>query len=719
MHPFPIFVLTLLVGTPLTSSDKDVQRVDFDRTVAPLLMQRCLDCHRGPKPRGGLDLSRRQSAMQGGRTGKAVIPGAPETSLLWEKVRTDAMPPKKPLPAAEKALLQRWIAAGAPWGQDPLDPFRITSDKRAGYDWWAFQPIVRPRCPTVRHPEWSENPIDRFILSKLEAQGLEPSPPADRRTLIRRLSFDLLGLPPSPEDVDSFVRDPSPTAYERLVDRYLSSPHFGVRWARHWLDIIRFGESNGFEFDEFRPNAWPYRDWVVDSFNEDLPYDEFVRLQLAGDVLQPADPRAVAASGFLVAGAYDSVGQTQQSEAMRQVVRQDELEDIVGTVGQTFLGLTVHCARCHDHKFDLVRQVEYYRLTAALAGVHQGERDLPKRRPSRLGTKIHTVTPRQPETVYLLIRGNPKQPGEKITAGGVAALSGVNPEFGLAADAPESERRKRLAAWITHPRNPLPARVIVNRLWQYHLGTGLVDTPNDFGFNGGRPTHPELLDWLAAELQGRQWSLKSLHRLIVLSAAYQQVSHPNETALRLDRGNRLLWRKSPQRMEAEVLRDAMLRIAGVLNESMGGPGFQDFVITKAPGTTTLLYTPADRFGGAFDRRTLYRTWVRAGRNRLLDAFDCPDPSATAPNRAVTTTPLQALAMLNNSFVLRLAGQFAERLRRDAGADTEAQVALAYRLAYGRSPRPDERAFAKRVVDGHGLVVLTRAIFNSNEFLYVD
>lgn len=719
MPPLPAIAVQFLVLMALPRFGPEATAVDFDRTVAPILMQHCLDCHRGTKPKGELDLSRRQSALAGGRKGVVIVPGQPEKSLLWEKISTNEMPPKKPLTAADKETLRRWLAAGAAWGQDPLDPFRITTDKRAGYDWWSFQPVTRPTIPRVQHDPWARNPIDRWVLARLEAKGLGPSPPADRRTLIRRLAFDLLGLPPSPEEVDAFVRDPAPDAYEHLVDRYLNSPHFGVRWARHWLDVARFGESNGFEFDEFRPNAWPYRDWVVDSFNHDLPYDEFVRLQLAGDVLRPNDPKAVQAAGFLVAGAYDSVGQTQQSEAMRRVVRQDELEDMVSTVGQTFLGLTVHCARCHDHKFDPVRQVEYYRLTAALAGVRQGERPLPAGGSAAAAAKVHTVVPRAPEPAYLLIRGNPNQRGEAVRAGGVVAVSAGRADFGLPADAPDVERRQRLADWVTHPQNPLLARVIVNRLWQHHFGVGLVDTPNDFGFNGGRPSHPELLDWLADELRAHHWSLKHLHRTIVLSATYQQSSAPNATASGIDRGNRLCWRKTPLRMEAEVLRDAMLQIAGQLNQTMGGPGFQDFTITKAPGTATLLYTPLDRFGGTFNRRTLYRTWVRAGRNGLLDAFDCPDPSTTAPNRAVTTTPLQALSMLNNAMVLHLAEQAADRLRREAGENPDRQITLAYRLAYGRPPRPEELALASRLIQANGLVVLTRALFNSNEFLYVD
>jgi hypothetical protein len=376
MNRWSPWSLAILLLAFACSFVKSAEPPDFDKTVAPLLARRCLDCHSGTEPKGGLDLSQRKTTLAGGDKGEVLVPGKVEESLLWELVDKGKMPPKKPLPAAEKEVLKAWIAGGAKWGADPIDPFRVTTDKRAGYDWWALQSITRPKLPVVQDAKWGRNAIDAFILHRLEEKGLKSSPEADRRTLIRRLSFDLLGLPPDPKEVEEFIKDESPEAYAKLVDRYLASPQYGVRWARHWLDIVRFGESNGFEYDEFRPNAWPYRDWVVDALNRDMPYDEFVRLQLAGDVLQPNDPDALRATGFLTAGAYDTAGQGQQSVAMRNVVRQDELEDIVGTVGQTFLGLTVNCARCHDHKFDPVKQVEYYRLTAALAGVRHGERDL-------------------------------------------------------------------------------------------------------------------------------------------------------------------------------------------------------------------------------------------------------------------------------------------------------------------------------------------------------
>jgi hypothetical protein len=708
MQPCTLVVYLLVAS----GADGRAGGPDFDKRIAPLLSERCLKCHSGKKPKGGLDLSRRRPAMAGGDQGEAIVAGKPEESRLWEYVHGDKMPPKKPLASAEKTLLRAWIAAGAPWGADPIDPFRTTTTWRAGYDWWALQPIVRPMPPAVKEVRWGRNPLDTFVLGKLEAGNLHPSTVADRRTLLRRLSFDLLGLPPTPEEITDFEKDTAPNAYEKRVDRYLQSPQYGVRWARHWLDVVRFGESNGFEFDEPRPNAWPYRDWVVNALNRDMPYDEFVRLQLAGDVLRPDDAEAVAATGFLVAGAYDTVGQTQQSAAMKRVVRQDELEDIIGTVGQTFLGLTIHCARCHDHKFDPIRQVEYYRLTSALGGVRHGERPVSDR-------KLYAVAPRQPEPTHLLVRGNSSQPGEVVSSAGIGAIGGLRADFGLASDAPEAERRRKLAAWIAHPKNPLFARVIVNRLWHYHFGIGLVDTPNDFGFNGGRPSHPELLDWLAAELAANGWRLKHLHRLIVTSATYLQASSWNASAAQVDAGDRLLWRKSLRRLEAETVRDATLQVAGLLSLRMGGPGFRDTQLVRAPGTAAVIYLPVESGGEEFHRRTLYRVWSRGGRNRLLDAFDCPDPSTTAPSRAVTTTPLQALAMLNNAFVLRMSRHFAERLQREAGADVDRQVRRAYLLAYGRPPKDEEAKLAQRVVSKHGLAVLARAIFNSNEFLYVD
>ena len=371
-----VLAVASLIATAAGPDSRADDAPGFDAEVAPILARRCLDCHSGPDPKGKLDLSRRSSAFAGGEAGPSIVAGSPDDSPLWGRVEAGEMPPKAALPEGEKAALRGWIAGGARWGADPIDAFRATTSRRAGRDWWSLQPVVRPAVPPVRDPSWARTPVDRFVLAKLEANGLAPAPEADRRTLIRRVTFDLTGLPPSPEEVAAFLADDSPTAYEDLVDRLLASPQHGVRWARWWLDLARFGESHGFEFDEFRPDAWRYRDWVVDAFNRDLPYDEFARLQLAGDILRPDDPSSVEATGFLVAGAYDTVGQNQISQVMKAVVRADEVEDIVGTVSQAFLGLTVHCARCHDHKFDPIRQSEYYRMASALGGVRHGERDL-------------------------------------------------------------------------------------------------------------------------------------------------------------------------------------------------------------------------------------------------------------------------------------------------------------------------------------------------------
>ena len=992
-----IWLLTLSAGPPARPDSRPGRDLEFDAKVAPILARRCLDCHSGPEPKGKLDLSMHARALVGGKSGPAILAGKLDESPLWERIDSDEMPPKSPLPAAEKAVLRDWIAAGAPWGTDPIDPYQVTTSRRAGRDWWSLQPVRRPQPPAVRNAGWVRTPIDAFVFQKLEASGLSPAPEAEKRPLIRRLSFDLTGLPPPPEQVEAFLSETSPDAYERLVDRYLASPEYGVRWGRWWLDLARYGESNGFEYDEFRPTAWRYRDWVVDALNRDRPYDEFARLQLAGDVLRPDDPEAVEATGFLVAGAYDTVGHNQISVPMKAVVRSDELEDIIGTVAQTFLGLTINCARCHDHKFDPVRQVEYYQIASALSGVRHGERDLsevdpetiasrkemqallariaaiegPARarisrqrknalRPAptpwaawdfdrglddRIGSlnvslkgsatatseglrldgktgyavsaslprelkaktievwvrldnleqrgggaitiqtpdgnlfdaivfgeneagawtagsdffrrtrgvggepekqameravhvaitysgdgtirvfrdgrpygtpykssgpvtfpaaesqvvfglrhapaggnrmlagtivrarvydraldlaevaasaaacgdyvdpgaiaaaltpecraergrlmerveklrssvahqtrKAYAVSPREAGTMRVQIRGNPNQPGDSVRAGGVAAIVAPGASFGLPPDAPEARRRERLASWISGPQNPLFARVIVNRLWQAHFGAGLVEMSSDLGFNGGTPSHPELLEWLASEMAAQGWSIKSMHRLIVTSAAYRQSSRLDAKGLERDAGDRLLWRKAPTRIEAEMVRDAMLAVSGVLDSKLGGPSFRDQKVVQAIGTPAVLYRAVDPQSPGLNRRTLFRAWARGGRSALLDAFDCPDPSTAVPRRPVTTTPLQALSLMNNALVLYLADAFAARLLRDAGPDSGRQVERAYRLGLSRGPEPDERAWAGRVVERFGAATLARAIFNSNEFLYLD
>jgi hypothetical protein len=646
-------------------------------------------------------------------------------------------------------------------------PAQTGGPRRAGRDWWSLQPLRPVAVPPVDGAQRPINPIDHFILHRLKKERLAPSPEADRRTLIRRLSFDLIGLPPTPHEVKAFVKDSAPGAYERLVDRLLDSPHYGERWARHWLDIVRYGESQGFERNKFRPNAWKYRDFVVEAFNSDMPYDQFVRWQIAGDVLEPDEPLAVIASGFLALGPYDLTAYNNGTPPMRAFAREEELEGLVATVGQAFLGLTVHCARCHNHKFDPISQKEYYQFSAALGGTYQGdEREVltDKGRPiaqkriaalrrdieslaarekaaddrekpalaakrSRLesvvrlleGGPVHTTRPKQPGPWHVLARGDYRKPRDIVGPGAIAALRGLSADWQLSKDAPEGERRKALARWITDPHNPLTPRVIVNRLWAHHFGEGLVRTPSDFGFQGGLPSHPELLDWLAGQLVrpdgGTPWSLKRIQRLIVTSAAYRQSSRNVPEAVRVDADNRLLWRQAPRRLEAEAFRDAVLAVSGEIDLRLGGPGYRDFKVKSAGDNET--YTVFDAVGGDFNRRSLYRTWLRTGTSPLLDLLDCPDPSVATPKRTVTNTPLQALALLNDRFMEHHAGRFAERLKREAPRGTAAQVRRAYDLAFARQPTDAELAFCQRFAEKHGLTQLCLVLLNTNEFSYID
>ena len=843
------------LAAPTTAAAKT-----FDTQIAPLLARRCLECHNSSDKKGGLDLSQPQSALAGGESGAALVPGKADESLLLDRVEQDEMPPKHPLPDGEKKLLRRWVASGAVWGST-IDRFRYSSDARAGYDWWSLAALKQPALPKVRRENWATGAIDRFVLAGLESKGLAPSPEADRRTLIRRVTLDLIGLPPTPEEVDAFATDTAPDAYARLVERLLASPHYGERWARHWLDIVRFAESQGFERNKYYPSAWKYRDWVIQSLNDDLPYDEFIRLQIAGDVLRPADPQALVAAGYLVCSPHDLLGQIQGSEGMKAATREEELENLVSNIGQTVLGLTINCARCHDHKFDPLRQTEYYQMAAAVGGFRRADRDVPplhlaafrtsggkdaavrsalarlaeaigprgaeiirqaradglrevaqalsaaqaalaqaeqklapveaqvgktdapadilvavangrqvvvdrqrelraakdeqryaqnasstcgfdrllemvpaERRAacagpivalsqldvrSRLesGGATHSCASLPPQYFHVLARGNYRSRESVVTARGLKCIASLPADWGLPPGAPEADRRAKLAEWITDSRNPLPARVIVNRLWHYHFGAGLVETPSDFGFSGGRPSHPELLDFLAVELQQHGWSLKHIQRQIVMSAAYRQSGKLNPQAAAADAGNRLLWRKAPLRMEAEVVRDAVLSIAGELNPRMGGPSFRDLAI--APSGDNAAFTPLDAFAPAVNRRSVYRMVVRAATPPLLETLDCADPTVATPRRSVTTTPLQALSLLNNPFMLRAADRFAVRVRREAGQEPHRQVARAYRLALGRAASEREQHAAKQFAAKYGLADLCLMLFNSNEFLYID
>jgi hypothetical protein len=914
----------------------------FREQIRPILVGKCLTCHGPDRKRGGLDLSRRQTALSGGDSGAVIVPGKAVSSLLFEKVAERKMPPRSPLSAKQVAAFKAWIEAGAPYPQEPL----AAEAKRGGPDWWAFQPVRPPAVPSTRFASRAVTPIDHFLFARLEKKGLHPSPPASRLALLRRATFDLTGLPPTPAEVDAFLADTSPDAYAKVVDRLLASPHYGERWARHWLDVVRYGESNGYEQNHLRANAWPYRDYVIRAFNQDKPYDRFILEQLAGDLLARGDPDVEAATGFLVAGVHDTVGNQTVEGTLQQ--RANDLDDTVSTVGATFLGLTVGCARCHDHKFDPIPQKDYYRLSAVFAGVRHAERPLypsrlsaeeqraaeeartdlyrlwaelmdlmtearttllkqqgtdPVPRPAvhisrnvddfapiqarfvrftilatqkgdepcldelevygpdhatnlalaargakasassvlpgftihqishlndgkygnnwswisyergagwaqielpkaeavtrvvwsrdasiipkfrdrlaskyrlevsldgqswktvstgedraashesiphetlfrllppakqrravalaqELGRLTREIPPEEaavplayigqfsaPDPVFLLKRGDVMQRGESVTPGALSQVPCLSAELPLDPKLGEPGTRLALGQWLIDPKNPLTARVMVNRIWQYHFGQGLVGTPSDLGFNGQKPSHPELLDWLAADFVGHGWRLKRLHRMIVLSAAYRQSSDGNPEGLAADAGNELLWRMPLRRLEAESLRDAMLAVSGNLDCKMGGLGFRLF---RYRTQNVAIYEPLEKQGRETWRRAIYQQQARANREELMAAFDCPECAQRTPRRDVTTTPLQALSLLNGTFTAQQAGFMAARVEKVAGGQLQAQVRQAFRLAFDRAPTADEESAALGLVQRYGLAALCRALLNANEFLY--
>lgn len=692
----------------------------FRKQIKPLLTGKCLACHAGDKKKGGLDLSTRAAALKGGDSGPAFVAGSAKKSLLYDMVATKAMPPKNPLSAAQSAAFARWLDAGAPYEEEPLKP----GIQRAGADWWSLQPVRRPELPPSKIQAQALTPVDRFIFAELEKHSLEPAPPAGRLALLRRVTVDLTGLPPTPEEIDAALADKSEQWYDAVVERLLSSPAYGERWGRHWLDVVRFGESHGYEQNHLRTNAWPYRDYVIVAFNDDKPYDRFIQEQLAGDVLG-----ADAATGFLVAGVHDKVGNA--TEEGRRQQRSNDLDDIVTATGAAFLALTLNCAKCHDHKFDPIAQRDYYRLAAVFAGVRHGERPLHARPlPPRQGILFgrpplaYLGQFTQPDASYILQRGDVMQRGAEVPPGALAQVPGMAADLEIDAHLGEAGRRLALARWIASPRNPLTARVLVNRVWQHHFGQGLVATPSDFGVNGARPSHPGLLDWLADYFMasgGREspgeppWSIKKLHRVIVRSATYRQSPvSANRQAAAVDAGNRLLWRVPLRRLEAEAVRDAVLQASGKLDRRRGGPGYRLF---KYHVVNVGIYEPLEEQGPDTWRRGIYQHMVRAYRDELLASFDSPECAQLAPRRDVTTTPLQALALLNGLFIVQQAGFFAERVQKEAGQDVAAQVERAFVIAFGRKPDGGEARAAGEFVVKQGLSSLCRVLLNANEFLY--
>lgn len=958
-----------------------------------ILARRCVACHSPRVKTAGLDLTSRDTALRGGTKGPALVPGAHASSLLIARVASGEMPPAKPLPEAEIDTLRQWVASGAPgWTQ-------AIAENRSGPEWWAYQPLRAGDPP----PGESANGIDWFVKARLRERAWQPAPPAGRRALIRRATFGLTGLPPTPEEIDAFLADSRPDAYERLIDRLLASPRYGEHWARHWLDTVRYSESEGFERDWLRDNAWPYRDYVIRSFNSDKPYAQFVGEQIAGDVMEPSTRDGLAATSLLALGPFDAVGLTSAVAQERDQVRADQMEDIVSVVSQTFLGLTVNCARCHDHKFDPIPQRDYYRLKAVFDGVWQptvgdelkaGGRPLltaaeaasyqkhlkeaeakirrlearlaaldraartapppaaaPLPRPVALwtldtdarddvgqlhagklaesagfaegrlalaegktavtvatqpldfdlrektleawiyarekpekgvtllrirnksgfrgaafdgihyaggkkrqwentstvrfrtaeldgpaddtpaGGRIHVAItyaadgeiriyrngelygrPYRPdagsphgrlqtygkgdaivelssgngleleqarifasalppagiehlykagvenaspapgperirlaseladarrqwstidagpakafaaevhpaEPTRFLIRGDVTKPGDVVAPAGVSLLPGLPGDLNLPPLASDADRRLRFANWLTSDENPLFARVIVNRVWHYHFGAGLVDSPNDFGFNGGQPSHPELLDWLAAQFLRSGGSIKRLQKLILTSQTYRQSSFYQSGVAEQDSSVRLLWRFQPQRLPAEAVRDAMLAASGALNTEMFGPSFRPFRIVKNTGSYHS-YDSVDSGDPAFQRRTVYRMNVNSGGDPLLEALDCPLPSMKTPKRSATTTSLQALSLMNNPFVNRMAKALAVRVTAESENES-GRIQRAYLLTLGRPPREEEAKSAATLAETAGLEALCWSLFNLSEFVYVE
>lgn len=687
-----LFVVLLLTGLAPAAEIGPEDRAFFEKSIRPILVERCQNCHATKtKTRGGLLLDSGPALLRGGDSGPAVVPGQPEKSLLLRALRYDdetlRMPPAGKLPAREIALLTEWVKRGAPFPGPEAAPRARGIDLAAGRKFWSFQPLKTFPTPEVRHPAWPRRRIDRFLLATMEKRGLTPSPEADRRTLIRRVSFDLVGLPPTPEEVEAFIADKRPDAYERLVDRLLASPAHGERWGRFWLDLARYCDV-GEPWADAKGSSHHYRDWVVSALNDDLGYDQFVHRQLAADRMPGLPPGEKAALGFL--GLSPSYWKELKLDhlVIKGVVA-EEWEERVHTLTGTFLGLTVACARCHDHKHDPITQRDYYALAGVFASVRQAdvplgtakvpgvvESSLVVLADGRDKTKLTYTT--APTNVAMQPRGNPALPGPVVPRGFLSVLSPGEPRTFR-----DGSGRLELAKAITDDAQGLTARVIVNRVWKHHFGEGIVRTTSDFGTHGERPTHPELLDDLAARFVASGWSLKWLHREIVLSAAFRQSSRTTDRKrLEADPDNRWLARMARRRLEVEAWRDAMLAANGTLRLGVGGPAID---LGRADN----------------DRRTVYGLVKRRELHDLLRLHDFPDPTTHSPGRVVTTTPLQQLFVLNSPFLKQQAAALARRLHADAPKDEEARIARAYALLFGRPPTAGEARLGREFLKDAG------------------
>jgi mono/diheme cytochrome c family protein len=803
----------------------------YTEQVQPILKANCLKCHgNDPKKlRGGFDLRTRAAVLKGGDTGPAVVPGKPKESLLVEAINHTkegyAMPSEGvKLKDAEIAVLTKWVTDGLAYPADLIGTVTdskkktITDEQRK---YWAYQPVKRPAVPAQGSEK--PHPIDAFLQTKLSEKKLTPVGPADKATLVRRAYYDLLGLPPTPEQIDTFVNDTDPKAWEKLIDTLLASPHYGEKWGRHWLDVVRFAETNGYERDGPKPNAWRYRDYVIRSFNEDKPYDRFIREQIAGDELPKKnedDNDGIIATGYYRLGLWDD----EPADPLQ--AKFDEYDDLVSITGQAFLGMTLNCARCHDHKGDPIFQEDYYKLVAFFRDIRPYSNDrnvksttnqtditpferrkvyqtelaerqakitalteemtvienaaikkMPaedqrasegldrplvvkkvpmfldseqkkeyatlkkqvddlKRKPSpyqELALSVNNCDP-QPPATFVHIRGNPHVNGAEVKPGFPQVLGYPEPTIPPTANgAKTSGRRTVLANWLADPKNPLPARVFMNRVWQHHFGKGLVPTANDFGKLGEQPTHPELLDWLAAEFVDGGWTLKRMHRLIMTSAAYQRASKGDTANLKTDPVNTYLWRFNMRRLGAEEIRDSILAASGELNtKKMGGPSMYPKlsaeVLAGISFTDKKTHWP-DSSKDEQNRRTVYAFVKRSIQVPLLVNHDQADPDNSCPVRYTTTVPTQALGMLNGEFINEQAELLAQRMAKDSGDDVAKQVARGIRLTTGRVPGADEVAkdvaFITKLKEKHklddakALQQYALLLLNANEFVYVD
>jgi hypothetical protein len=815
-----LIAISLVFAAPAIADDRSM----FDKEVAPVLKANCLKCHGGEaKIKGGLRLSSREDVLKGGDSGPAVTLDKPDDSLLLKAISykdDPQMPPNGKLADKDIEILTRWVKAGAP--MTDLASSKPTQAKPVadGKDYWAYQPIKRPEPPAVKNKSWVRNPIDAFVLAKLEASGLSPNRPADPVAFIRRITYDLTGLPPTPDEVDDFVkafsRD-SDVAIEKVIDRLLANPHYGERWGRHWLDVVRYAETNGYERDGAKPFVWRYRDYVIRSFNDDKPYNQFVREQLAGDELTSAGNDGIIATGYYRLGLWDDEPVDPEQALF------DGYDDIVATTGQVFLGMTLNCCRCHDHKIDPLRQTDYYRMVAFFRDIrpfsdtrdvhskfnltdisppekrklYEAEYEARQTRREELRKEIrpledaaiakmsadeqfkaqtgkreevvknvpefldasqkeryaalrkeldelrkkpepkrdlalsvnHCMT--RPPATHVLIRGNAHATGAVVTPGFPKVLNVPDPEINeTAKEAKTSGRRIALAEWLTSPGNPLPARVMVNRIWHWHFGRGIVASTNDFGKFGDKPTHPELLDWLATEFVRQGWSVKQMHKLILMSNTYQMSSRGNEAALKADPADHLFWRFPMRRLSAEEVRDSVLSASGKLNLQAGGPSVfppmpKEVLAGQSIPGDGWPTSPPDQA----NRRSVYVCVKRSLQLPILATHDQADTDSSCPVRYTTTVPTQALGMLNGAFLQECAANLAERLRKDAGDDVTAQVRRAIRLTTGRAPSEDEvnrdAAFIAQLIDKQKLTQdkalqhYCLMVLNANEFVYVD